>query len=88
MPASSALLPTVPQLLTNDASDFAIVAAKLAAAGCREVNWNLGCPHLPVIAAERGAGLLPHPDRIAAILDEVVPRLELRLSVKMRLGPR
>ena len=36
--------------------------------GYEEVNWNLGCPHKPVRKKQRGSGLLPHPERVDALL--------------------
>lgn len=85
-PANNELLPTVPQILASDSELFLSTARMLAEAGCRQVNWNLGCPHPMVTKRQRGAGLLPHPDRVAAFLDCVVPKLALRLSVKLRVG--
>lgn len=77
---------TIPQLLTNHAQTFSAVLRQLHNAGHEEVNWNLGCPYPMVAGRGRGAGLLPHPDRIDAILAEVFNKAPVRLSVKMRLG--
>ncbi|MBN1241095.1 MAG: tRNA-dihydrouridine synthase family protein [Spirochaetales bacterium] len=85
-PERQARLPLVPQLLGDDAEAFVATAAALAGSGYREVNWNLGCPYPMVTKKGRGAGLLPHPDRVDRFLDEVVPRLGTSLSVKVRLG--
>lgn len=79
-------VPLVPQILGNDAPSFIATAKVLAGFGYTEVNWNLGCPFSMVAKKGRGSGLLPHPDRIARFLDEVCPRLEIPLSVKLRLG--
>lgn len=84
--AAAASLPTTAQLLTADAADFLVVTRRLADAGCTEVNWNLGCPHKPVVHKGRGAGMLVWPERIEAFLDQVVPASPVPLSVKMRLG--
>jgi tRNA-dihydrouridine synthase B len=85
-PETNPLMPVVPQVLGNDASRFLDLAERLADLGYGSVNWNLGCPFPMVARKQRGSGLLPHPDRIAAFLDEVTPRLPLRLSIKTRLG--
>lgn len=79
-------IPVIPQVLAGDASELVELAGKLAAIGCEEVNWNLGCPYPMVVKRGRGAGLLRDPGRIRAILDEAVPRMRCRLSVKMRVG--
>ena len=76
----------IPQALTNHPQTFSAVLQQLSDAGHEEVNWNLGCPYPTVAGRGRGAGLLPQSDRIDAILDEVLNKSTVRLSVKMRLG--
>lgn len=88
MPASNCLLPTIPQVLTENATEFVAVARIFLDAGCCTVNWNLGCPFPMVTRRGRGAGLLPHPDRIDRFLDHVVSQLGPCVSVKLRLGLR
>jgi tRNA-dihydrouridine synthase len=86
---SPAGIPLVPQILGNDARSFLATAWILADLGYTEINWNLGCPYPMVARKGRGSGLLPHPDRVQAFLDEVSPRLSaqgIALSVKLRLG--
>ena len=77
---------TVPQVLTNHADTFSAALLELNALGYDEVNWNLGCPEATVAGRGRGAGLLPHPERIAAILEQVLSQSPVKLSVKLRLG--
>jgi tRNA-dihydrouridine synthase len=84
--AYNTTLKTIPQLLTTHPPTFTAILRELHDLGHTEVNWNLGCPAPMVAGRGRGAGLLPHPDRIAAILDQVLPSSPVRLSVKMRLG--
>jgi len=76
----------VPQLIGNDAPVFAETARILADIGYREINWNLGCPHNMVANKLRGSGLLPFPDRIAAVLDAACGIPGISISVKLRLG--
>lgn len=85
-PEANALMPVIPQVLGNDAAGFLEMSERLADLGYRSVNWNLGCPFPMVARKRRGSGLLPHPERITAFLDEVSPRLALNLSIKTRLG--
>lgn len=80
------ILHTVPQVLTHHPPTFAMALRELCEAGHQEVNWNLGCPYPTVAGRGRGAGLLPHPDQVDAILAEVMKETPVRLSVKMRLG--
>ncbi|MBQ9473214.1 MAG: tRNA-dihydrouridine synthase family protein [Bacteroidales bacterium] len=79
-------IPVVPQILGNDPQQMLALADILAGMGYREVNWNIGCPMRRIAAKQRGSGILPHPDRIGAILDAVCGHMPLQLSVKMRLG--
>ncbi|MBQ8703907.1 MAG: tRNA-dihydrouridine synthase family protein [Bacteroidales bacterium] len=79
-------IPVIPQILGKEPDEFVLLANHLYALGYSEVNWNMGCPMRAVTAKHRGCGLMAHPDEVRAILDTVVPRLEGRLSVKVRLG--
>ncbi len=81
-------MPTIPQVLTNHAPTFLAALRELHATGHGEVNWNLGCPYPMVAGRGRGSGLLPHPERIDAILGQVLEKSPVRLSVKLRLGYR
>lgn len=79
--------PLVPQLLGNDPACFVETSRVLAAAGYREVNWNLGCPYSMVANKFRGSGLLPHPERIERFLEGVFSAGDIpAVSVKIRLG--
>ena len=79
-------IPVVPQILGKEPEEFVLLANCLSDLGYQEVNWNMGCPMRTVTAKHRGCGLMPHPDEVRAILDAVLPRLRVRLSVKIRLG--
>jgi tRNA-dihydrouridine synthase len=81
-------LRTIPQVLTNNPASFTAGLRELKELGHDEVNWNLGCPYPTVAGRGCGAGLLPHPERIDAILEQVLNGCPLRLSVKLRLGYR
>lgn len=85
-PENNRAMPVVPQLLTHQAKTFVRALHELRNLGYDEVNWNLGCPSPTVAGRGRGAGLLPHPERIDAILDAVLSQCTVRLSAKVRLG--
>ncbi len=76
----------IPQLLSNDAKGFLYYANLLFDLGFKKINWNLGCPFPYVTKKQRGAGLLPYPDKIDEILDKIMPKLKPSLSIKIRLG--
>ncbi|MCK5803491.1 MAG: tRNA-dihydrouridine synthase family protein [Lentisphaeria bacterium] len=81
-------LSVTPQVLTNNAETLLSSLRELRDLGHEEVNWNLGCPHPTTAGRGKGAGLLPHPERIEAILAYVLPKAPVRISVKLRLGYR
>ncbi len=78
--------PIVPQLLHTDPESFIVLANRLAGLGYSHINWNLGCPAPMVARKKRGSGLLPYPESIIEILDQVLPQLDLEVSIKTRLG--
>ncbi len=86
LPENNSGLPLIPQLIGNKADDFVQMAIALHDLGYNEINWNLGCPHKPIRKKRRGSGLLPYPDSVDAILDQVCDRSPCRISVKVRLG--
>lgn len=86
LPENNRRLPVVPQILSNSADDFVYLADHLYDLGYSVTNWNLGCPYPMVAKKYRGAGLLPHADRIAGFLDTAMSRMKGGLSIKIRLG--
>ncbi len=83
------LIPTVPQLLCNNADHFLWAAVEMAELGYKEINFNLGCPSGTVVAKKKGSGFLSCPDELDAFFDKVFPeaeKLSLNISVKTRLG--
>ena len=78
----------VPQILTNSAADFIRTAKILKAMGYGEVNLNLGCPSGTVVSKKRGAGFLAFPQDVDACLYEIFAGLDMKISVKTRLGVR
>ena len=61
-------------------------AQELEQLGYKEINLNLGCPSRTVVTKYRGAGFLAKPDALEQFLEEVYSKLNIRLSLKTRLG--
>lgn len=76
----------IPQILTNQAEDFIQLARIFQQYGHREVNLNLGCPSGTVAAKKKGAGFLGEPRKLEAFLDEIFSALDIRISIKTRIG--
>lgn len=79
-------IPSIPQIMSSRPEDFVALANHLYDMGHGTVNWNLGCPFPMVVRKGRGAGMLCHPDRIEAFLENAMPALKPKLTIKLRLG--
>lgn len=61
----------IPQILTNKAKDFILMANKIKLMGYDEINLNLGCPSGTVVAKNRGPGFLAKTAELDAFLYEI-----------------
>ena len=86
LPENNPGLTVVPQILTGKSEDFICGARELQRYGFQEINLNLGCPSGTVVAKGKGSGMLADPDQLEAFLDEIFSALELKISVKTRIG--
>lgn len=85
-PENNTVARVVPQLIASTPAELERLAALFIEKGYREADINMGCP-FPLIAGKRmGAGILPHPAGVEALLKELAHYPELNFSVKMRLG--
>jgi tRNA-dihydrouridine synthase len=76
----------VPQIMAGKSLDFIFLANHLSDLGYEEINWNLGCPYPMVTRKGMGSGLLPQPAKIREILDQSLPQINCRISIKLRAG--
>lgn len=76
----------IPQVLVKDEMELLFLSQILQDAGYNEVNLNLGCPYPMVTNRGKGAGLLPHPEKVKILLDSFFEKTNLKLSVKLRAG--
>jgi len=79
-------VPVVPQILSKEGDEILLFGKLCHELGFQEINWNLGCPFPRVAKKMRGSGLLPYPEKVNKILENVMPDMPLRFSVKCRLG--
>lgn len=86
LPENNRQLRVIPQVLANSAEEMLFLADILKNKGYSEINLNLGCPYPMVTNREKGAGLLPHPDKLNQMLTSLFIKSDLKLSVKMRAG--
>lgn len=76
----------VPQLMCCSSADFFILHDYITDLGYTEVNWNMGCPYPMVTNKGLGAGVLNKPELLRKWLEEIYPKLKLKLGIKMRMG--
>ena len=75
-----------PQILGNDADEIVRFANQCQAMGYKEINLNMGCPFPRVANKVRGCGLMAEPQKVREILDKVFNNIEIKFSLKCRLG--
>ncbi|QNU67710.1 tRNA-dihydrouridine synthase family protein [Ruminiclostridium herbifermentans] len=75
----------IPQILSNNGTEFKLFSDVIADMGYNEINWNIGCPFPMVTRKKRGSGILPYPDMIKKLLD-IACAGKYTITVKMRLG--
>ena len=86
-PANNSGMSIIPQLMGNEPQQIVDTLKALSELGYRQVNWNIGCPSAQVVRKQRGCGLMPHPDKVEAVVAAVTRNApDCRFSVKMRTG--
>lgn len=86
LPEHNKEMEVVPQILTNRAEDFLVIAKVLEGYGYSAVNLNLGCPSGTVVAKNRGAGFLALPEELDQFLEEIFEKCPISISIKTRIG--
>ncbi len=76
----------IPQIIANGGDEFRTVLDAVRKDGYDRIDINMGCPFTLQTRHGRGAGILPHPDKVREICDIVKATPDVRFSVKMRLG--
>ena len=76
----------VPQVIASSPEEMQPLLQLIRAEGYNRVDINMGCSFILQAKRKRGAGILPHPDMVSALMREVSNNNDIRFSVKMRLG--
>ena len=76
----------VPQVIAATPDEIHPLLELVANEGYTRVDINMGCSFPLQMRKRHGAGLLPYPELVAALMAEVVKHPEFSFSVKMRLG--
>lgn len=86
LPENNPFEAITPQVMAATASDFLHMSEYLTDLGYTEINWNMGCPYPMVAKRDLGAGILDKPEKICAIIEEILPKMNAKLGIKMRMG--
>ena len=76
----------VPQVIASSPKEMQPLLQLIRAEGYNRVDINMGCSFILQAKRKRGAGILPHPDMVSALMREVSKDNDIAFSVKMRLG--
>ncbi len=78
--------PIIPQVIGNKPEQLVSMTESIFSLGYNQINLNLGCPTSQVVKHRRGAGLIPHPEIVDALLWSFFNKFERGLSIKIRIG--
>lgn len=76
----------VPQIIAATPEEMRPLLELIRNEGYKRVDINMGCSFPLQARKKHGAGILPHPDLVAGILEEVKRNDDIVFSIKMRLG--
>ena len=76
----------VPQLIASEPDEMEQLVRFLLAEGYHTMDINMGCPFPLLTKRAKGSGILPHPDKVGALLSVMNRFPEVSFSVKMRVG--
>ena len=76
----------VPQIIAATPEEMRPLLDLIRNEGYTCVDINMGCSFPLQARKKHGAGILPHPDLVAGILEEVKRNGDIVFSIKMRLG--
>lgn len=86
LPKNSNIIDTVPQIISTDPREIVLFSKVMQDNGYDHINWNLGCPFSRIANKKRGCGILPYPDELKSILDNIYKEDTIQISIKTRLG--
>lgn len=76
----------IPQIIAATPDELLPIAEFIAKEGYCEADINMGCSFALQVRKQHGAGLLPRPEAVAALMKATGEMPEIKFSVKMRLG--
>lgn len=74
------------QIFGSDPENMAKAAVIVERTGVEIIDINMGCPTHKIVSNGEGAALMKKPEQAARIVQEVVSRVKVPVTVKMRKG--
>lgn len=86
-PENNPNLHLIPQLIAPDQDKAEMIMPLFIEKKYKEVDINLGCPFPMLAKRHNGAGMLPYPDEVTALITGLIKKHpDIRFSIKLRLG--
>lgn len=76
----------IPQIIASTPEEMHPLLQLLRSEGYKRVDINMGCSFILQAKRKRGAGILPYPQMVKELMQEVAQNSDISFSVKMRLG--
>lgn len=76
----------IPQIIASTPEEMQPLLQLLRSEGYKRVDINMGCSFILQAKRRRGAGILPYPQMVQELMQEVTQNTDISFSVKMRLG--
>lgn len=76
----------VPQIIASTPEEMHPLLSLLQKEEYNEIDINMGCSFPLQARKKHGAGILPHPEMVARLMEEIKKYPSIKFSVKMRLG--
>ncbi len=76
----------IPQIIASTPEEMHPLLQLLRSEGYKRVDINMGCSFILQAKRKRGAGILPYPQMVQELMQEVAQNSDISFSVKMRLG--
>ena len=76
----------VPQIMVSDTDEADLLITTLKDLGFNNIDLNFGCPYPMLNRKFKGAGILPHPDKVESVIRCLSKYSDTKFSLKMRLG--
>lgn len=86
LPENNAGVTFTPQIIAGTPDEVQKLIDMLVSKGYSDIDINMGCPFPLITKKGKGAGILPYPDKVKAILELLDSYKDITFSLKLRSG--